>query len=194
LADAPKTVTGLRETGRGVRVELDGAPWRNLPADVVVRAGLTVGTQVDRSCARSVRRELRRHEALNRAARALRSQDLPQQRLDERLARAGFVHEERSEALGALERAGLVDDARYASGRAAVLADRGWGDAAIVWRLEQAGIAPELAEAALASLVPEADRARELAAHRGGGSQAARFLATRGFAEESVEAAAGAEW
>ena len=38
------TVTGLRERKRGrVAVELDGKPWRVLPADAVVRAGLAVG-------------------------------------------------------------------------------------------------------------------------------------------------------
>ena len=38
------TVTGLREDRRGrVAVELDGSPWRTLPADVVVRAGSPAG-------------------------------------------------------------------------------------------------------------------------------------------------------
>ena len=37
------TVTALRDDRRGrVAVELDGAPWRVLPLDVVARAGIAV--------------------------------------------------------------------------------------------------------------------------------------------------------
>ena len=63
-------VTALRRDRHGhVAVELDGAYWRTLPLDAVLRAGLAVGTELDRPRARTVRRELRRAAALAAAAR-----------------------------------------------------------------------------------------------------------------------------
>jgi SOS response regulatory protein OraA/RecX len=185
----PRVTALHEEPGGRVRVELDGRPWRTLPVDVVARAGLALGRELDRERARLVRRELRRSEALTRAAGALRRRDLPERALDARLERAGFRGEEREAALGALVRAGLVDDARFAHTRAALLAERGRGDAAIAWELERHGVAPELVEAALAALEPERERAFALAARHGPSPATARLLARRGFGEEAVEAA-----
>ena len=111
-------VTALRERPGGrVVVELDGAPWRTVPADAIVRSGLLVGRTLDRPAARTLARELRRADALRVATRALRHRDLSRQALAERLpARA------REEALAALERSGYLDDARAAAGRGAALA------------------------------------------------------------------------
>lgn len=168
-----KTVTRLRERPRGrVDVELDGAPWRTLPGDAVVRAGLHVGKALDRQGARALARELRTSEALARAARALRHRDLSRQALADRLAPPA-----RDEALDMLERSGYLDDRRAAAGRAGRLAARGWGDEAIRFRLEQEGFAGEVVEAALAGLDPEVERARALLA----GGRSARWLAARGF-------------
>jgi SOS response regulatory protein OraA/RecX len=185
----PRVTALQEEPGGRVRVELDGRAWRTLPADVVVRAGLARGCELDRPRARVVRRELRRSEALARAARALRRRDLPERALDARLERAGYRGEEREAALGTLVRAGLVDDARYAHTRAASLAERGRGDAAIAWELERQGVASELVESALAGLVPERERAVALVARHGATPATARLLARRGFGEDAVEAA-----
>src|SRR5436189_1674 len=47
------TVTALRARPNGrVAVDLDGGPWRTLPAEPVVRAGLAVGLELDRERAR----------------------------------------------------------------------------------------------------------------------------------------------
>ncbi|TMM13384.1 MAG: hypothetical protein E6F98_06235 [Actinobacteria bacterium] len=168
-----KTVTRLRERPRGrVDVELDGAPWRTLPADAVVRAGLLVGKAVDREAARTLARELRTSEALARAARALRHRDLSRQALAERLPAPA-----RDEALELLERSGCLDDGRAATARAGRLAARGWGDEAIRFRLKQEGFAGDAVEAALAGLDPEGERARALLA----GGRSERWLAARGF-------------
>src|SRR6185437_230342 len=48
---------------------------------------------------------------------------------------------------------------------------------------------PDSIERALAALEPECDRAVRLAAHRGATAKTARWLAARGFAQESVESA-----
>jgi len=159
--------------------------------DAVVRAELMVGRSLDRETARTLGRELRRSAALARATRALAAHDRSKQSLEERLAAAGVAAEPRREALETLERAGLVDDARFASGRAAALAERGHGDAAIRFDLERQGLSDELVSEAIEALEPERERARRLAERRGRGPKTARWLAARGFEGETVEEVAG---
>jgi len=186
------TVTALREDGRGrVAVELDGAPWRLLPVDVVVRAGLAEGRTLDRPALRDLRRDLRRAEALRVAGRALRHRDLSRRRLAERLEGA-VPPAAAAESLATLERAGLVDDGRVARSRAESLARRGYGDEAIRHRLLAEGLDEARVSEALTTLEPETDRARPLIERRGPGPRTARYLAGRGFGEEAVEAALGA--
>jgi hypothetical protein len=135
------TVTGLREDRRGrVAVELDGSPWRTLPAGVVVRAGISCGRALDRQALRKLRRELRRAEALAVAGRALRARDLSARELALRLEQRAVSPSAAEESLAALSVAGLVDDARLAENRAESLAGRGYGDAAIRHDLEQRGV------------------------------------------------------
>jgi SOS response regulatory protein OraA/RecX len=187
---ALRRVSALRELKGGrVEVELDGAPWRTLPVDAVVRAGVLVGRGLDRPTARALARELRRNRALTRASRALAYRDLSADAIDARLARAGFGGDVRAEAVETLQRAGLVDDARFAAGRAAALAARGYGNAAIRADLERQGVAGEPAEAAVAALEPEATRARGIVARRGRSAGTARYLAGRGFDPDAVETA-----
>jgi regulatory protein len=184
-------VTALRSVGRGqrVEVELDGAPWRTLPLEVVVRAGLVCGRALDRPQLRLLRRELRRHEALRASVAALRRRDLSTRELDERLRCRDVAPADRETAIGVLTSAGLVEDGRVARSRARVLAERGYGDAAIGADLERRGIERETAEAALAELEPEWERAAALVARRGRGVATARLLARRGFGEDAIEAA-----
>jgi SOS response regulatory protein OraA/RecX len=186
------TVTALRDDRRGrVAVELDGAPWRVLPADVVVRAGRFEGRALDREALRLVRCELRRAEALRTAGLALRSRDLSRRRLAERLARS-VPPPAAAESIATLERAGLVDDERVAGTRAAALADRGWGDEAIRHRLRAEAFDEAVVGEAVDGLEPERERARRLIERRGPGPRTARYLSGRGFGEDAVEAALGA--
>src|SRR5207248_11106320 len=144
-----------------VSCELYGEYWRTLPAEPVVRAGLRVGRELDRATARLLRQELRRVEALAVASGSLRARDLSSRALAERLRRANVAPELRKEAISTLERAGIVDDVRFAASRATALATRGYGNAAIVADLERQGVPGELHAEALAGLEPEAARARE---------------------------------
>ncbi len=170
-------------------VHLDGEPWRTLPLEALLRAGLGEGDELDRERLRVLRREVRRLEAVDAATAALRSRDRSAAELVERLVARGVAPAERERALGTLVRAGLVDDARFACNRAAVLAARGAGDALIRDDLGRRGIGDEEIAAALAGLDPEPDRAARLVAARGGGVKTARYLAARGFGEDAVEAA-----
>jgi len=185
-------VTALHERPRGrVEVQLDGTPWRLVPADAVVRTGLQVGRALDRETARTLGRELRRAEALGRALHALGPRDRSRHSLADRLTRAGVRADARDEALATLEDVGLVDDARVAATRASSLAERGYGDAAIRFDLEREGVAAEHVEAAMAALEPERERAAALVVRRGAEPKTARWLASKGFDAASIEDALG---
>jgi SOS response regulatory protein OraA/RecX len=192
-ASAP-VVTRLRATRSGrVAVEVDGARWRTLPEEVVGRTGLSIGLELERPVLRRLRRELRRHRALAAATRALRTRQLSARRLDERLQRAGFVERERAEVLDILSRAGFLDDENFALARAELLAERGGSDALIRHDLRAQGVDEESCAHALAVLEPESSRAARVAASRGGGAAAARYLARRGFGEDAIESAVQSE-
>ena len=183
-----RVVTALRQRGpHRVAIELDGAPWRVVPLEAVYRAGLSVGVSLDRDRARALGRELKRQEALGVAVRALRARDHTSASLDARLADRGVAAEQRREALQTLDRAGLVDDARFATMRAATLAGRGSGNLLIADDLERHGVRPELVEDAIAALAPEADRAAAIIRAKGLSVRTLRALGQKGFSEATLE-------
>lgn len=181
------TITALRPRGAHVAVELDGAPWRTLPVAPVVEAGLAVGLVLDRERVRALARALRRQRATDVVVRALVRRDRSRAELDERLARAGVRAESRRETLERASRAGLVDDMRFAAERARRLVERGASDLLVLDDLERHGVDPSTAHAVLAELEPERARAARIIAARGRTVKTVRFLASRGFAPESVE-------
>jgi SOS response regulatory protein OraA/RecX len=188
-----KTVTGLRERKRGrVAVELDGLPWRVLPMDVVVRAGLGVGRPLDRRTARELARELRRARALAQATRLLAASGRSRGELEQRLARVRHSVPALEGAVDALERAGALDDARLAESRAEQLARRGYGDAAIRSDLRRRLIPAEEAAAAVVRLEPELERLRMLVEGQIVTPPLLRRLAARGFSRETLEEIAAA--
>lgn len=189
---SPPRLTGVRRKRQGrVALELDGRPWRVVPDEVVVRCGLAAGVELDRPLLRALRRELRRVEALDTAVRVVARRDVSVRRLRERLATRGVRSPDAESALGALASAGLVDDERLARTRAERLAERGWGDAAVVARLEHEGLAREHVRAALSGLEPESVRAARVAEGLNDPRAAWRLLARRGFAAESIEDVVG---
>jgi SOS response regulatory protein OraA/RecX len=186
-------VTGLRERKRGrVVVELDGRPWRVLPMDAVVRAGLAIGRPLDRQTARELGRELRRVRALAVAARSLAASDRSARALEQRLMRAGHSAAAREDAIASLARVGALDDARLAQSRAELLARRGYGDAAIRADLARRLIAPEAAASAVASLEPELDRLRSDLEGQSVTPAVLRRLAARGFSRDTLGEVAAA--
>jgi len=181
-------LTALRRARPGaVLLEVDGEPWRAVPDEVVVRCRLSAGVELDRPLLRLLRRELRRAEALALAGRTLRRRDLSLRRLSERLERAGVAPAAERSALLALTEARIVDDARLADGRAAVLSERGWGNAAIEARLEAEGIPAAEAASAVGKLEPEPARAARAAAAVSDPRKAWAILTRRGFDEETIE-------
>jgi SOS response regulatory protein OraA/RecX len=122
--------------------------------------------------------------ALERAVKALARRDHSAASLKAKLERAGVPADASDQAIGTLERAGYVDDARFAHDRAAHLAAKGYGDEWIRGDLETQGV---VADDAIAALAPEPERAVREAARLGGGAKALQSLARKGFSEESLE-------
>ena len=125
-------------------------------------------------------------EPLEVATRALARRDYSERELRDRLTRAGVEVAEAEKTLAALRERGLLDDSRFAAQRAAVLAERGRGDAAIRFELERQGVSAEVIDEAVASVEPERDRAERIVSRRGAGAKTARLLAQRGFDPELV--------
>ena len=182
-------VTALRKTGRDrIAVDLDGMPWRVLPAESVLAAGLNKGCILDRTRARKLRTELRRFEARTAALAALSHSDHTVATLRGRLDAKGVAPVDRDVAIETMERAGLVDDSRFAQGRAAALAARGAGNLMIRDDLQRRGVSSELVDRAIRGLEPEFARVRRLLAVDGISPRTLRRLAAKGFSEEALEA------
>jgi regulatory protein len=129
-----------------------------------------------------------REEALAVATRALARREHSAHGLRERLLRAGVSDTDADEALEELQRVGMLDDGRFATERARVLAERGKGDAAIRFDLERAGVETPEIEAAMSAVEPESERAARVVDRRGATLATARLLASSGFDEAVVEA------
>ena len=184
-----RTVTALIEESHGrARIELDGAPWRTVPVAVVVAAGLRVGGPLDRERARDLGRALRRARAFDTAGRALAHRDRSRADLAAQLERRGIAPDATKEVVTAFERFGFVDDARLATSRVRVLAERGYGDAAIRFDLEHKGLAADEVEAAIGLLDDEEARARALVASARDRLKAVRRLSSKGFSDDVVGA------
>jgi SOS response regulatory protein OraA/RecX len=184
-------VTALtpERTGTHIVVELDGETWRRIPLEVAVRVGLSPESELGRAELRTLRRELRRTEALEAATNVLVHRDRSRASVLARLHAAGIAPWAAEQALDTLERAGVVDDDRFARARAAALAARGSGDALIEHELLSAGVSEAHAHAAIGALEPERERAIRLTATRGESASTARWLARRGFGQDAIESA-----
>jgi regulatory protein len=183
------TLTKLSRSGPGrVALEVDGTPWRTVPAAVVVRAGLAAGLALDRPTLRRVRTELRRAKAQAVAGRALARRDLTARELEARLERAGLAPDEIEETTAKAVSLGVVDDERFARARADQLAERGYGDAYVRAKLRAAGVTEALTREAVERLPPETGRARPLVERRAADPRkTAAYLVRRGFAPDTIE-------
>lgn len=129
-------------------------------------------------------------EARELALRALSHRDRSRRELDQRLERAGIPVDERDATLDALTETGLVSDERFAEARARGLAAKNGSDNLIRNDLRRHGIDADVIAKILDALEPEHERAAGIFRRRGGGERALRYLASKGFARESLEALA----
>jgi SOS response regulatory protein OraA/RecX len=153
----------------------------------VAAAGLVAGEPLTRARAAALARQRRRSRAAQTALRALARRDLAMAELNARLVRRGVGSADRRALVSSLADAGIVDDGRLAQMRAATLAERGHGDAAIVAALEQRGLDACHVAAAVAGLEAEAERARRVVDRRGLSPRTLRALTAKGFSEASLE-------
>lgn len=116
----------------------------------------------------------------------LARRDVSEAALRARLERGGVTPEVVGETTETLRRAGALDDQRFSQGRARSLAERGWGDEAILLRLEAEGAPAAVAREAVAELEPEPHRAASLVSGLAP-QKAAALLARRGFELDTVE-------
>ena len=180
-------LSGVRTVAAGrVALEVDGARWRVVPAEVATRLGLASGVELDRPLLRMLARELRRNDAVTAATRAVARRPRSRNAVAAELERKRIRAPEREAAVALLERYGAIDDEWLAEHRARLLAGRGAGDAMILADLERSDIAPETARAALDALPCEDERARRIVEARGRSQRTARYLALRGFGPETV--------
>ena len=187
-------ITGLHEvSASAVLVELDGAPWRKIPLTAAARAGLSLGKRLEREDLRLLGRELRRAEALNKATRMLARRPLSRALLEERLEKKGVAPVALGEAVEALEQAQYLNDRSYALERAGSLAERGYGDRAVRYILEQERDGSELIEEALDTLKPELERARTIARSIADRKRLLGRLVRRGFDSDTIEQVSGTD-
>jgi len=130
-----------------------------------------------------------RGTALETAAAALARRDRSAAGLVAYLKRRGVDESEARRAVERLCDAGYVNDARYASARAEVLAGRGFGDEAVRFELERDGLADDEIAAALGELEPERERALDLLRTAKSPAAGARRLAAKGFSADTIESA-----
>jgi SOS response regulatory protein OraA/RecX len=126
-------------------------------------------------------------DAFGAVVDALARRDLTSIELEQRLARAGYEPDARTDAIARAVAAGYLDDDRVALERARRLAERGASNTAIRTELVQRGMSDEAVTSALEPLPSESERAERLAHKLGGGLRAARALARKGYPEDVVE-------
>ena len=132
--------------------------------------------------------------ALEAGLWALRQRDLSGEQLRARLEAKAFSAQECEDALETLARTGVLDDERFAEGRARSLAGRGAGDALVRHDLQRAGVGSSTVERVVSLLEPEEKRARAIVERRGAGARTARYLGAKGFSEDAIGAAVATSW
>jgi regulatory protein len=127
-------------------------------------------------------------QARELALRALNHRDRSRRELEQRLERAKIPADERDDALDELAATGLLSDARFAEARARGLAAKNAGDSLIRNDLRRHGIDRDTIEDVLRGLEAEPERAARIFERRGGGDRALRYLTSKGFSRDSLEA------
>ncbi|MFO0601276.1 MAG: regulatory protein RecX [Myxococcaceae bacterium] len=136
-------------------------------------------------------------EALRHATKLLAGRDKSSAQLAQALERKGASREVIEATLERCRSLGYLDDRRLAVTLAREALEDGWVGEALSARLEAKGFAAAVVTEAIATAQAAAgtslrERARALVARKKvTGLKAARFLASRGFPEEEIEAVVG---
>jgi regulatory protein len=200
------TITDIRRCGPAFRrrtIVLDGDPWRDVPAVVLAALGVEVSDEVDFDDLEQRVGDIERKLVRERALYLLTSRERSRAQLRGRLVEDGFASDVAAEVVQDFARLGLVDDERFAQALARTLAHaRGTGRAGIARELRTAGVADEIAEAALEEALGADDemtaarRLADSAAAKPGATldKVVQRLARRGYRLTVALAAAREAW
>jgi len=145
---------------------------------------------------KSADRALARDAAMQYALRLLARRSRSEAEIRVSLLEAGTAKAILREVLGRLRELRYIDDRTFAAERSEKLSARGYGAERIRAELEQSGIDPKTIDGAVPGLREERSRARAALAERFGDldalrgrrrAQAVRWLAGRGFREETID-------
>jgi regulatory protein len=134
------------------RVVVDGKPVWTVPADVIAGLSLNVGSRLAGEMVDSLDAAADIEGALRAAMRMLERRAHGRTELGRKLQRKGHSNTTVENALERLSRLSLIDDVEFASLYVAGHAERGRGPARLRRDLGLLGVAPAVAEAAIASL------------------------------------------
>ena len=148
------TVTALVPDPRlpgAVRVEVDGAPFATVAAEVVAAAGLEPGRRLEPEARERLGSAADVEAAYRTALRALERRPFARADLARRLQRKGHPAEAVAAALDRARALGLLDDAAYAASYVETRAARGRGPARLTRDLLAMGVERRLIDRALAA-------------------------------------------
>jgi len=151
-------VTALAPDARlagAVRVELDGAPFATVSAEVVAGIGLAVGSVLDEPARERLSSAADVEAAYRTALRALERRGFARVDLGRRLQRKGHPREAVAAALERLVALGLLDDAAFAANYVETRGPRGRGPSRLTRDLMAMGVERRLIDRALAVHVSE---------------------------------------
>jgi regulatory protein len=183
-----------------LRVEVDGARFGAVPAEMARAAGLAVGRAVDGDLQERLTAAADAEGAFRTLLRALERRSFARADLGRRLVRKGHPRQAVEAALDRAQALGLLDDAAFAAGYVQTRAARGRGPSRLARDLMAMGVERSHIDRALAAEWPEgADRtevpqalASKRAAQLGDLPRSVKrrrvlaYLARRGFAGRDI--------
>lgn len=150
-------VTAIKQRRKGLsQLFIDGEPAVKIDTQVILRAGLREGAQLDDEELHTLIKDSERYRANEKALYLLEFRNHSQKELQDKIKRSGISQEAAKEAAEKMEEIGLLDDAAYAKNLARTLFERKkYGIRRVQQELRLKGISPEITEQVLAEFEPE---------------------------------------
>jgi regulatory protein len=152
--ERPARITALVPEPRGagsVRVEVDGARFASVSPDVIRRADLRVGRELDEALRSVLDAEAQVEAAYRTVLRCIERRSFARADLGRRLLRKGHTPEAVEAALDRAAEHGLIDDAAFAANYVETRAARGRGPLRLARDLMAMGVERGIIDRAVAS-------------------------------------------
>lgn len=153
-------ITALVPESRGVgsvRIEVDGARFASVSPDVVRRAELRVGRELDEALRALLDGEAQVEAAYRTVLRSIERRSFARADLGRRLRRKGHAPEAVDTALERAAEHGLIDDAAFAANYVETRAARGRGPLRLTRDLMAMGVERGIIDRAVSNHAPAAD-------------------------------------